>query len=172
MPTFTTSASLAELVTHIQTNHHARLRTDLKRLARLTAEAISKAGPHQAALQQSAALLARFTAEMLPHLDHEELVVFPLILAIERGGPEAESAYRQLAAQVADLEAAHTETGAELDELHRICDMVPAPTDAEPLLAELLDAYAEVITDTHRHVALENEVLMPRALALASAKRA
>ncbi|MNU06088.1 hypothetical protein D3C72_2511460 [compost metagenome] len=63
------------------------------------------------------------------------------------------------------------QTGAELDELHRICDMVPVPAEAEPLLAELLDAYARVLTDTYAHVALENDVLLPRAIELAAARR-
>ena len=91
---------------------------------------------------------------------------------MERGGPGAESAYEQLASRRCELETSHGHTGATLDELHRICDIVPAPTEAEPLLAELLEAYAQVIADTHIHVALENDVLLPRALAMASARRA
>jgi regulator of cell morphogenesis and NO signaling len=165
------SASLAELVTHLIATHHAFLRAELPRLAALTEEAARQAGPHQAALRESAVLLARFTADMMAHLDHEEQAVFPLMLAIERDGPDAESAYRQLAAQRSALEAAHVHTGAELDELHRICDMVPAPIEAEPLLDDLLEAYARVITDTHAHVALENDVLLPRAIEMASKHR-
>lgn len=163
---------LAELVAQITQTHHAFLRAELPRLAMLTAEAAQTAGPHQAALRESAMLLERFMADMVAHLDHEEQAVFPLMLAIERGGPDAEAAYQQLTRQRSALEAAHVHTGAELDELHRICDMVPAPTEAEPLLDELLDAYARVISDTHTHVALENDVLLPRAIALASLRRA
>lgn len=162
------SAPLAELVAHLTDTHHALLRAELPRLEALTAEAIRTAGPHQEALRQSGELLARFAAKMLAHLDYEEQVVFPLVETIERGGPDAEAAYRQLAGQASELEAAHVGTGAELDELHRICDLVPAPSDAEPLLAELLEAYARVITDTHTHVSLENDVLMPGALGMAS----
>jgi regulator of cell morphogenesis and NO signaling len=168
MTTFSPSAPLAELVAHVVSTHHAFLRAELPRLAALTAEAARRPGPHQAALNESAILLARFGADMLAHLDHEEQAVFPLMLAIERGGPDAASAHRQLAAQRSALEAAHVHTGAELDELHRICDMVPAPDEAEPLLDDLLEAYARVITDTHTHVAFENDVLLPRAIALAS----
>lgn len=172
MTHLSSSAPLAELVAHVVSTHHAFLRAELPRLAALTAEAARRPGPHQAALRDSAALLARFEADMVAHLDHEEQAVFPLMLAIERGGPDAEAAHRQLAAQRSAMEAAHVHTGAELDELHRICDMVPAPTETEPLLDELLDAYARVISDIHTHVALENDVLLPRAIALASLRRA
>jgi regulator of cell morphogenesis and NO signaling len=164
-------APLAELVAHVISTHHAYLRSELPRLAALTAEAARQAGPHQAALRESATLLARFEADMVAHLDHEEQAVFPLMLAIERGGPDAEAAYWQLAAQRSALEAAHVHTGAELDELHRLCDMVPAGTEAEPLLDDLLDAYARVITDTYTHVAFENDVLLPRAIEMASQRR-
>lgn len=166
MSTHAASAPLAELIGHLTSSHHALLRAELPRLAALTAEAARTPGPHQAWLRQSATRLARFAADMIGHLDHEEQVIFPLILAIERGGPEADAARRALRGQLAALEMAHVGTGAELDELHRICDTVPAQADAEPVLAELLEAYARVITDTHAHVVLENEVLLPRALAL------
>ena len=169
MSTITPSTTLTELVDHVTTTHHAYLRAELPRLAALTAQAASQPGPHQGALQESAALLERFAREMLAHMDYEERVVFPLVVAIERGGPGAELAYRQLAGQRSELEAVHGGTGAELDELHRICDAVPAPTEAEPLLAELLDAYGRVITDTFSHVTVENDVMVPRALLLGQA---
>ena len=172
MSTISPSAPLTELVAHLTSTHHALLRAELPRLVALTAEAARTAGPHQAALRESAELLEGFAATMLAHLDHEEQVTFPLILAIERGGADGERAYWQLVSQVSALEAAHVGSGAELEELHRICDLVPAPVDAEPLLAELLDTYARVITDTHAHVTMENEILLPRALALASVGKA
>lgn len=54
MTSFSPSLPLAELVAHLIDTHHAFLRAELPRLATLTAEAAGKAGPHQAALCDSA----------------------------------------------------------------------------------------------------------------------
>jgi len=72
----------------------------------------------------------------------------------------------ELAMQAAALEAAHVNPAADLDELHRICDTVPAPPETEPLLGELLELFAGVIADTYLHMEKENQLLVPRALAL------
>jgi regulator of cell morphogenesis and NO signaling len=157
---------LADLVAHLAATHHAYLRAELPRLTALLDAAAQPPGPHQDALREAHWRLARFGAEMVAHLDYEEQVVFPLIVGMERGEGDGEQARRQLAMQAAALEAAHVNPAADLDELHRICDTVPASAEAEPALAELMNAFAGLIADTHQHLVLENEILVPRALGL------
>jgi regulator of cell morphogenesis and NO signaling len=159
-------AALADLCVHLKETHHARLREDLPRLAALMDEAGRVPGPHQAALQGAAVLLARFAKEIRAHMDYEERVVFPLIAGIESGLTDRADARRLLSEHSLDLETAHVGTGSDLDELHRICDTVAAPAETEPALGELFELFGRIIADTHVHVEKENLVLIPRALAL------
>lgn len=158
-------ASLADLCAHLAATHHARLRAELPHLAALMARATAMPGPHQAALQAAPAVLERFARDMLAHMDHEERVVFPLITRLERGEADPAAARRYLNDQALELESAHVGTGSDLDELHRICDTVPAPAETEPLLGELLELFARVIADTYLHIEKEHQILLPRALA-------
>lgn len=159
-------ARLADLCTHLATVHHARLRAELPRLAQLMAEVTSRPGPHQATLQAASRVLERFATDMRAHLDYEETAIFPLIAGLESGRADREQARRVLYEQSLELESAHVCTGADLDELHRICDTVQASAETEPLLCELLDLLGRIITDTYLHLEKENQILMPRALGL------
>lgn len=160
------TAPLADLVAHLVATHHAFLREAFPRLDALAAEAIRDHGADRPDLAHLTAVLERFWDTTMPHLDHEERVIFPLVVRIERGLADRDLARRFLETELAKLEAEHVRAGAELDELRRVAAETPARANEEPTLHALMAGLEGLAADTYRHVHKENSILFPRALAL------
>lgn len=156
-------ASLAELVSHLTRTHHAFLRQEFPRLDDLAEAAIPHYGADDPHLCRVTAVLERFWEMTLPHLDHEERVVFPLIVRVERGLADRDLARRFLAGQLRELEVEHARAGDALEDLRRLADGLH---DASATMHALKAGLDGLVKDTHRHVHKENSILFPRALAL------
>lgn len=161
-----TRASLAQVVTHVVSTHHAYLRTTLPRLAELLAKV---ARPHDAAytvLAELEPVFARFQAEMAAHMDQEEQVVFPLIIKLERGLADRALGERFLTQQLARMDREHHGAGRDLDVMASLTQGFTQTGAAGDCHRALLVGLSEVFADTHRHVHLENSILFPRAAQL------
>src|SRR5690348_11208759 len=73
-------APLSQLVEHLTLTHHVFLRHELPRLDALARGALLALGAECPDLARTVAAVERFADLTLPHLDHEERVVFPLIV--------------------------------------------------------------------------------------------
>lgn len=153
-------APLAELLAHIVDTYHARLRSDLPRLdawVEKVARVHGEAHPELAEVRQRYVALR---SAILPHLALEEEQLFPAILA---SGSESTGETRRLLLQ---MEADHDDVGQTLHRLRTLTNGYKIPDDACPLYTQMLGGLAALERDLHEHVHLENNVLLPRALAL------
>ncbi|HEX6323165.1 MAG TPA: DUF542 domain-containing protein [Vicinamibacterales bacterium] len=162
---------LRELTAHIVESFHDPLSVELPRLLAMARRVEERHGrdsqPNAGAIADT---LETFIGEVLPHMREEEDDVFPLIERIEAGAANASEA-RRLAAAQGKLEAEHDGAGQALATLKALSNQFQAPAGACPTTLGLYYGLGELDALMTLHVHLENNVLFPRADALAQAVR-
>jgi regulator of cell morphogenesis and NO signaling len=159
---------LAQLANHIEATHHAYLKTELPRLVEMADRVATKHGWRDARLADTAAAVRDLAEEMLCHMQKEEIVLFPLVRQIETGA-SAGLRGKNLAGTIQQMEAEHEAAGQLVTRLRALTDDFTPNAEACNTHRALLGGLAEFESDLHRHVHKENNVLFPRALALAAA---
>ena len=156
------------LIQHIQARYHEPLRLELPRLDAMLDKVVSRHGDHLPELllplQQT---FKHLHAELLAHMAKEDRVLFPFIVALEAGEtlPVADAA-QWIQSPIAAMEADHEEAGAALAFIRQTTDGFAPPDWACPTFRGLYYGLAQLETDMHLHVHLENNVLFPRAARL------
>ncbi|HVG94605.1 MAG TPA: hemerythrin domain-containing protein, partial [Planctomycetota bacterium] len=158
-------APLPDLIDHIEATHHVYLREELPRLSEIVAKVREVHVAAHPEMEEIAAVYARLAAALPPHLEHEEKTAFPAVRAFAGGDASARDAALRGLEQ---MKAEHDEAGAALHDLRRLTRGFEVPADACNLYRRMLAGFLELEEDTHRHVHLENNVLFPRASALAA----
>lgn len=147
--------STSALVARIIDRHHGYLRRALLELAPIAAKVASVHGGRDARLREVDAAFRALSAALLPHLDEEESVLFPALMASR---PDAGTLRRELERMYED----HLAVGELLARLRALSDGYATPewgcTTYRVLMTELEALEADVL----RHVHLENHVLAPR----------
>jgi regulator of cell morphogenesis and NO signaling len=166
-------ASLKALVQHIQVRYHAHLRLELPRLDAMLDKVVSRHGDQLPdvvlPLQQT---FKRLQQELLAHMSKEDRVLFPFIIALESGAelPVSDAAV-SIQSPIAVMEADHEEAGAALAFIRHTTNGFAPPDWACPTFRGLYYGLAQLETDMHLHVHLENNILFPRAARLAESRR-
>lgn len=168
-------APLTELVDHILTRYHDRLREDLPRLAAMADRVLEVHGEkHPEVLPALARTFHALRAELESHTMKEEQILFPWICEMERGAAGGASRGCGVAAMpgvgvdgpIAVMEMEHDDAARALAELRRLTGGFEPPAGACTTFRGLYHGLAELEADTHRHIHLENNVLFPRATQL------
>jgi regulator of cell morphogenesis and NO signaling len=151
------TAPLPELCDHIVSEHHERLRRELPRLDGLLEKVVRAHAEERPSVVELRDTFTSLRRELEEHLAAEEEELFPLVRA---GGPYD-------AAQVHELEHDHEWAGTALARMRRLT----GGYDLEQALCNThratLDGLHELELDLHQHIHEENNVLFPRALAVA-----
>lgn len=152
--------STVALVARIIDRHHAYLRRSLPYIAPIMAKVAHVHGPKDEHLHELEEVFIALHDALLPHLDEEEQVLFPLLMA---GRSDPARAAGELARMLAD----HLEVGDLLARIRQLTGGFATPEWAcntyRVLMAELDALEADIL----RHVHLENHVLAPRFEAVA-----
>lgn len=151
------TASTAELVDHIVSAHHERLRRELPRLAETLTAVVRAHGRDDARLMSVARLFDDLARELHEHLDREERLLFPACTALE-SGEGAVDADGLLAELVHD----HADTGETLARLRELTDDYRPESARCTTHRALLDGLAALERDLHLHIHEENNILFPR----------
>jgi len=158
---------LAQLADHIESTHHAYLKAELPRLVEMADRVGTKHGWRDARLPEVATAVTALAGEMLAHMQKEEFIFFPAVRAIEAGA-EAGGCGGDLSGPIRQMEAEHESAGQLTARLRELTDAFTPNAEACNTHRALLAGLAEFESDLHRHVHKENNVLFPRALALAA----
>ncbi|HTM19947.1 MAG TPA: iron-sulfur cluster repair protein YtfE [Kofleriaceae bacterium] len=148
---------LAELSEYIESRYHGGLRRDVPPLieAARRVERVHAAKPDVP--KGLADLLTDFWEEMQSHMRKEETVLFPMI----RRGGRGQAVYMP----VRVMEMEHDAHGQNLAALRRLAHDFAAPAHACATWRALYDGLAALERELMEHIALENNVLFPRAVA-------
>lgn len=145
---------LAQLIAHIVDHFHAGHRAEVPRLAKMAERVEAVHGEKPDCPRGLAAHLHFMVDALEQHMQKEEQILFPMLLAgqgAQAGGP------------IAVMEREHDEHGQSLAKMRRLAgDFVPPPAACRTWQALYL-GLAELERDVMQHVALENHVLFPRA---------
>lgn len=146
---------LSEIVDHIVSYYHARLRTELPELVAMAARVEERHAEKPTCPVGLRAHLETIHQAVLDHLYKEEQILFPMIVAgrgAGAGGP------------IHVMEIEHDDHAVNLAKTRHITgDLVPPPeacTTWRALYGRLVELEAELMD----HIHLENNVLFPRAL--------
>ena len=162
------TAPLEQLVQHILETHHAFLRQAMPRLAFLVAKVARVHGDSHPELLEVAKVYGKFHADMDAHMGKEEAILFPLILGLAKG--ESVRFAPPVEAPISVMEAEHDDAGRDLEAINRLTNGYEPPEGACNSYRAMLDGLRELEQDTHRHIHLENNVLFPRSIEVASAR--
>lgn len=158
-------AGIAALVDHVVSTHHDHLRRELPRLHALMGKVVTEHGARHPELAEVAQTLEAVEEDLLPHLDKEEHVLFPLAKELEAAGAEP-IGQASLLSPIRVMHAEHDEVGDLLSALRHRTNGFQPPADACPTWRALYAGLADLEHDVHTHVHLENNVLFPRILFL------
>jgi regulator of cell morphogenesis and NO signaling len=165
---------LTALIAHIQTRYHEHLRVELPRLHGMVLKVVSR---HGARLPETLLPLRdtfeALQTDLLNHMHKEDAILFPAITyaeeAIGEGGVPVPIPWIEQPIDV--MEREHDEAGQALETMRRLTDDYTPPDDACPTFRGLYHGLAELESDMHVHVHLENHVLFPRAIEMARRAR-
>jgi regulator of cell morphogenesis and NO signaling len=156
------NASLTELLAHIESTHHAFLRTELPRLETLLEKVLGAHGENHPELEEVFDLYQTLISDLMPHMMKEEQILFPFIRQMDAGRP-AEACFASVQSPIRVMEAEHEAVGALLVSLKACTDGYTAPADGCATFRALYDGLKTLEADLHLHIYLENQILHPRA---------
>jgi regulator of cell morphogenesis and NO signaling len=155
------------LVDHIEKAHHVFLREQLPRAGAELSTVIGVHGERHSELWEIGRVYDTLRGELEAHLLKEEQRLFPAIRALEsrrQGDALSEERTPQeedLVAGLRELEQEHDVAGEALHRLHELTFGFQPPPDACVTFSGLYRRLMALEADIHRHVHLENNILIP-----------
>lgn len=159
--------SLARLIDHIIGTFHQPLRQELTRIKQSAEKVARVHGDNHPEMIRVLEIFNRFKAQLELHMQKEEMVLFPGIKAMEATGtPQIFGCGGGIEHPIDVMTQEHDEAGEDLDAMRRLTNEYSPPQDACGTFKVLLWSLAQIESEMHQHVHLENNILFPRALAL------
>jgi regulator of cell morphogenesis and NO signaling len=163
-------ASLGTICAHIAGTHHNYVRTELPRIAAFAQKVVSRHGADRPELPEIQQLVAEIGEELLPHLNKEEMVLFPYIRNLEESletcGPRSLGCFGTVRNPIQVMMAEHDAAGEIMARMRELSGGFTPPLGACPTYRGFYQALAEFEQDLHQHIHLENNILFPRAIEL------
>ena len=161
------SWTLTRLIDHITAIHHSYLKANTAQNAAYARKIADVHGEHHPELTQIAAVFDEMATKLVAHLEEEEEIVFPAITRAEASREaglaldpkDAETIARGAEALVRE----HEEVGAALHDIRDLAMGYGLPADACATYVLTYQRLQAFETDLHKHVHLENNILLPRA---------
>ncbi|HEX7847817.1 MAG TPA: iron-sulfur cluster repair di-iron protein [Chitinophagaceae bacterium] len=163
--------SLSQLTSYITSTHHSYVKNELPQLLGYSQKLASKHGKQHQELLKIFELLVAIKEEMDLHMQKEERVLFPRINEIEKLSQQPEANYKlnisYLQAPVTLMEQEHDHAGALTEEIRNLSNNYETPADGCTTYKLMYASLKAFEMDLHQHVHLENNILFPKAIALA-----
>ncbi len=162
--------SLAGMVEYIVRIHHTYTRSQLNRIENIIDRMAANQGAQNADMGALQRLFVKMAEETREHLKMEEEVVFPFLVraeqAFDRGEPIPQpfkdSNFFNHPLRVLMWE--HGLLGKEWREIHSLTHHFQPPEDERKLYQPLYEALKALEKDTRRHIHLENNILLKKAV--------
>ncbi|CAG1000862.1 Iron-sulfur cluster repair protein ScdA [Phycisphaerales bacterium] len=151
-------SSMAALIDHITRTHHAAMKTELPRLAQLVERVANAHAQHHPELPRLKQVFHRFAGDLLDHMRKEEVLLFPILRAIDAGSPAP-----AVSGPILKMMQEHESAGDGLAQMSALTSRYAVPADACGAYRALMEGLKALEQDMHRHVHLENNVLFPEA---------
>jgi regulator of cell morphogenesis and NO signaling len=160
------------LIGFIVGNHHEYVRRALPLLIAHTRKLAAVHGSRHPELHEVAQLTQTVADEMTSHMAKEERVLFPYIAllaeTVRKGQTAAPPPFGSIENPIRMMEEEHETAGAATARIREITGGYAVPQDGCTTYRVCLQELDAFERDLHAHVHLENNLLFPRARALAS----
>lgn len=147
--------------------HHRYLYQNLPFIDELVQKVAGKHGGQYPGLLIVRQLFADLHTDLLAHLQKEEVALFPFIKQLSAKADQSADRSFSLEAPIHCMEHEHDNAGTLLLQLRKSTDNYTPPIDACNSHRLMLAKLAELEADLMQHIHLENNILFPKALALA-----
>lgn len=164
------AVSLTELQTFIVETHHVFTREMVDTVRHLSAKVASRHSEHHPEVIKVELLVGELCDDLLPHMMKEEQVLFPYVTEMEAGGT-SESCFGSIDNPIRMMLFEHETVGELLMALRKVTSDYTLPPDACLSFRALYERLIDLERDLHKHIALENNVLFPRAAQLEAETR-
>jgi regulator of cell morphogenesis and NO signaling len=165
------TASLKELIGHIEATCEAGLRSRLPRIAAVLETTLAAQRPRNPALDHVAREFQELRNVLQDHAAEAERILFPLLRMLERAQGSRRLPVATLAGPIQVMKAEHARIESQLACLRRHTQDYALPEQACPGLRGLYDELLGLEADLAEHIRLEGEELFPRVLAIDRARR-
>lgn len=169
-PVEETDRSLAGVIQHIVTTHHAFCRQEVTVISSLLKEALGAQRREHPELTRIQILFLKMSKDLSMHLLKEEETLFPYIERVEnaitQGVTISWPPFGTVENPIRMMVLEHDQTEDELREIRRLSNDFAPPAGATEQLVALYKALASFDSDMQQHIDIENKELFPRAVAL------
>lgn len=164
------SKSPSELIDHILETHHAFTKSEIQRLTPLMDKVCTRHGANHPELFDLQEIFAELTASLLPHMQKEEMVLFPYVKELNNApsGAAPVPHFGTVRNPIRMMMAEHDTDGDRLRRMREITNGYALPEGACPSFGALYAGLHDLERDLHQHIHLENNVLFPAAVELES----
>lgn len=166
----TEQVSPARLIDLIIEKHHAFTRDEIERLTPLMEKVARKHGERHPELLDLQANFKRLAADLAPHMEREEVVLFPFIKNLEAAQITGSTAplppFGTVRNPIRMMSLEHDTAGELLKKMRKVSNDYTPPENACPSFQALYFGLEKLEKDLHRHIHLENNLLFPLAIAL------
>lgn len=163
-------ATLCELLDYILDKHHTYTKQELKQLPELMEKVVSRHGEHHPSLFELQHLFQGICYDLQPHMNKEEMVLFPYIENLERKYSKqimaSSPSFGTVLNPIRMMRSEHEAVGELLTKMRTVTNDYFLPNWACPSFKALYHRLAELESDLHQHIHLENNLLFPRAIEL------
>ena len=169
-----TEMNSEQLIAHIVIHHHFYVKNSVNTIYQHIQKVAIKHGDRYPHMPKVLVLFTEVMAELLPHLEKEEKVLFPRIKQLTDAGtnhPVHGSLPDYLEIPIHMMEAEHDNAGQLLFGIRELTNEYRAPEDACTTHRVCLDELRAFEEDLHQHIHLENNILFPKALSLVAEMR-
>jgi regulator of cell morphogenesis and NO signaling len=160
------------LIAFIVGNHHGYVRRALPSITAHAQKIAAVHGRRHPELHEVARLVDEVAAEMTSHMAKEERMLFPYICALAEGAREGRPAppapFGRVDNPIRMMEEEHKAAGDAMARIRLLTRGYAAPEDGCTTYRVCLQELDAFERDLHAHVHLENNLLFPKARALAA----
>jgi regulator of cell morphogenesis and NO signaling len=161
------------LMAYIVGQHHGYVRRALPGISARTNKLAAAHGSGHPEFLRVAQLFSEVAREMTSHMAKEEAVLFPYIAALaeamRRGTPPPQAPFGSIDNPIRMMEVEHEAAGNAMSWIRSLTGDFTPPAHACTTWRVCVQELEEFERDLHTHVHLENNILFPKARAMASA---
>lgn len=164
--------SIGLLAEYIEKKHHAYVETKIPEIKSYLNKIKGVHGKTHPELIEINQLFTASTGELTAHMKREELILFPYIkkleLAVQQNIPLQSKLFATVENPIAQMMEEHETEGDRFRKIEKLSNQYTPPSDACGTYKVSFALLKEFQDDLHLHIHLENNILFPKAIEMAT----
>ncbi|MBD81514.1 MAG: iron-sulfur cluster repair di-iron protein [Crocinitomicaceae bacterium] len=158
------------LIDYIANTHHKYIESNVPLIQEYADKVARVHGHHYIEVVEIAHLFREISAELIPHMKKEELILFPnikrMVVSIRNNEPVLPAPFGSIQNPINMMEAEHDGAGDIIKKIAELSNNFQPPAEACNTYRVLYAKLQEFQDDLFQHIHLENNILFPKAIEL------